>query len=586
VTHPVRRGAQAFAWPTLAAAAVVGIYAVIFAPQISCVGDCQIVSRAQTLGWTSAGAAALQLALVATLVSERRRRPRAAVGIARALRWAAFLAAAGVIVATYRSHLAQTVVSSPLQLSAPTTQLPLTLTAVGLCAVGSLVVLFAAHAEETSRPRVTLAGAVGTVVAIVAVVSALGVTAVTIRSQRSMIDVATAEAVPVPPPPIVLGKNLFRVRTGPQQIAREQPAQTVLAAGAGFVVLDDSTSALTAFDATGAARWHYRRHGGLRVGHISAYDNGATLLVALINPARTYGDPDYAAVLGVDALTGALLWTSTDENLVGAATTKDRTPFLVYRGGKSWTAFDPRTGLRRWSISNPLPCPDDYPNFADTTERIVALSSCNPDGRDWRVTSVDPSSGSVTGTIALPFPPGPRLSAPLLTFTPAGDSGVFYEFTGFDEVARRDVTVRRYINASTMAMVDMPLGRIPRIHSAGGDPLVQTRAGTALLNADGTARCTFAAGSGPLDADSIMGSQVATVAWAPQTVAYLTFSGHHYVLHTARRSDCHQTGSVDLDVNWAFEVLALPGIFAAFIDDSDPHAPNSLDGSGYVIGLG
>ncbi len=95
----------------------------------------------------------------------------------------------------------------------------------------------------------------------------------------------------------------------------------------------------------------------------------------------------------------------------------------------------------------------------------------------------------------------------------------------------------------------------------------------------------FPAGQGPLDTNSILFLQYDSLAWTPQTIAYLSFTDHHYVVHTARRSDCTPTSSADLNVNWTFGVLALPGTFAVFADERDAGSPNVTDGANYLIGL-
>jgi len=54
----------------------------------------------------------------------------------------------------------------------------------------------------------------------------------------------------------------------------------VIRAGAGFATHDAHT--LTAYDAAGRERWHYRRSdsGGVRIGVVRAFDDGRTLVLA------------------------------------------------------------------------------------------------------------------------------------------------------------------------------------------------------------------------------------------------------------------------------------------------------------------
>ncbi|AQT82220.1 hypothetical protein B1R94_27675 [Mycolicibacterium litorale] len=503
----------------------------------------------------------------------------------RAVRALAVVGGIGLPVAAYGFHLLGDAYSSPVQLAVPSSQVPLTLTAAGLTWIGLLVTAFGITADDTA-PRTTRAVAVATALATVVTVIAVLATAQTVESQARAIDSTTAAAVPVLPQSVALDRQTFHVATGPQRLDQEQPAQAVIAAGAGFLVIDEQRDTITAFDAAGTERWHYRRTGDLAIGRVSAYDNGSTLLVSLSANSRRYPDPDYAAIVALDALTGAVLWTSADQTLVAAATRNKESPFLVYRRGPRWTAFDARTGSRRWAVDNPTPCGADNPQFADTTDRIVALSSCRGSGRDWRLVVLDPATGAVTGTLTLPAPQE-ELASPSLRFTAAGSTGVLLSFSAVRVADNRNISIDHYIDADTLRVVGLPHGRMAQVDTPGGDPLLVGLDGTTILNTDGSARCAFAKGEGPMDHSGIFGLEPGTVAWTPDSVLYLTAADGHPVLHTARRSDCAQTGGISLaGMTRVYRVLAVPGTAAVFAAESDHDPSDSTTLSNYVVGLG
>jgi PQQ-like domain len=117
--------------------------------------------------------------------------------------------------------------------------------------------------------------------------------------------------------------------------------------------------------------------------------------------------------VGLDAVTGAKLWTSTDPTIGAALDVGDSdyaSPHFVVRDDGRWTALDPHTGRRTWSIVDPVHCPGGvvpdgmlptahgqhvYP--VDTPTRIGAVLDCSTRDRvDLRLITVNPSSGAVT----------------------------------------------------------------------------------------------------------------------------------------------------------------------------------------------
>jgi hypothetical protein len=87
------------------------------------------------------------------------------------------------------------------------------------------------------------------------------------------------------------------------------------------------------------------------------------------------------------------------------------THFVSRKDGR-WTAFNPRTGQRMWSIDDPTPCPNspyDHINYrqlpqfdnarvqlVDSDTRLAAVVDCaTSEQAKLRLVSIDPSSGAV-----------------------------------------------------------------------------------------------------------------------------------------------------------------------------------------------
>ncbi|WP_445170228.1 outer membrane protein assembly factor BamB family protein [Mycolicibacterium sp. Dal123E01] len=501
------------------------------------------------------------------------------LGPRTALRWAAaLLAGLGLLIAAVHYGVFVDAFSAVPQVAIPAAQLPLTALAVVMTVLGSAIVVVVPPPEDLRlRNRVAT---IGMAVALVIAAAGVGVSVALVSSLRGAVDATTAAPVPVPALPTALGKEVFRIRAGGQPIDSHEARQTVSAAGAGFVMFDRETRTIRAFDSAGDERWHYRRDGGLEVRSVKGFGNGTTLLAGLHHSQTG----NRAAVIGLDALTGAVLWVSDDAELRSAYFDGEHdSPFLVQRRGDQWTAFDPRTGRQIWSVPKPLPCPKSYPLYADTTERIVLLGGCDGNGNDRRLITMDPATGAVSGSVPVP---NPTTITDLTSFSmkTAGGHGVAINFSGVD--AAGAAWVSRYINASTLTQTEFPRARLADSTMPAGDPLLPNSSrGTVLLNADGSPRCTFLPGVGPADAQGVLGGEPDLITWTPDTITYLTSADSHLTLRSARRSDCHETAAVDLERGDTRQVLAAPGS-TILLNLGRRSAPDNGEQKNEVVGFG
>ncbi len=177
---------------------------------------------------------------------------------------------------------------------------------------------------------------------------------------------------------------------------------------------DSNIPDVVAYDASGHERWHYQRTGPaspdgparMPVMGLGVYADGSVAVLSLLGEGgRIY--------VGLDAVTGAHLWTSTDPMISAAVEASDfdyTSPHFVVRDDQRWTAFDPRTGQRTWSIADPVHCPgatvpdgllptfhDQHVYPIDTPTQIGAVLDCSTRERiDLRLVTVNPTSGAVT----------------------------------------------------------------------------------------------------------------------------------------------------------------------------------------------
>lgn len=179
----------------------------------------------------------------------------------------------------------------------------------------------------------------------------------------------------------------------------------MIRAGAGFVthpaLVTHAALVVTAYDAAGRERWHYRRSdsGAVRIGAVRAFDGGRTLVLA--EQPTQGGGPTLVAL---DAITGERLWSATDSTMNAAmgyaeagrwagCTRENR--YFVACEADTWTGFDARTGRRLWRIPRPLRC-EQYFDLFESHGRVVAIDACpSPDGEALRMVTVEASTGNV-----------------------------------------------------------------------------------------------------------------------------------------------------------------------------------------------
>ncbi|MCZ8379139.1 PQQ-binding-like beta-propeller repeat protein [Mycobacterium sp. CPCC 205372] len=269
-----------------------------------------------------------------------------------------------------------------------TPALPAGIAAWLLGVAGAIAVLLAAVRIPLLARRDLRAVALGAVVGVV-MASVTTVASVRAGDDTRYVDATTAAAADVPPVPMVLGQKRFTVTVPDAYDDQDYPQFFAAAAGAGFIV--DVGDMVTAYDADGAQRWHYRRTGpGVsRVETVLVFDDGATVLVWIDGDDKV-GEK---SVVALDAVTGEELWSGSGRQLY---TTKgfDRPPYMVYRDERTWTRTDSRTGKPMWTVAAPhAGCATEY---MDTAERLVSVSTCfeNQQGTVW-LTVLDPQTGSI-----------------------------------------------------------------------------------------------------------------------------------------------------------------------------------------------
>jgi outer membrane protein assembly factor BamB len=221
----------------------------------------------------------------------------------------------------------------------------------------------AARGRQTPVPWAVSTGAtaVGLVVALVA-----GVGVVTLGSQRS--HATTASAVVIPDVPTTVGTN------GAYSVVARR-AEFVLPAGPGFVVPADG--AIVGHDgSTGAERWRFpvdEFPTGCELSYLRSTGTAEDSVVlaecrrdadVLVSRVNEYGTDPF--LVGVDAMTGAVLWSSDRGWTLRGPALLPAGPVPVRRGDDI-AALDPRTGTLRWQ----QPIADDA--RCDPRETIYAL---------------------------------------------------------------------------------------------------------------------------------------------------------------------------------------------------------------------
>jgi outer membrane protein assembly factor BamB len=326
-------------------------------------------------------AAVMLIAAAAVSIWLGRTRRRGAV---RPVVWAGALtlAAFGVYSVDIPTFYARVTSTFPI-----TPALPAGIAAWLLGAAGATAVLLAAVRIPLLARRDLRVVAIG---AVVGVVTASVTTVASVRAgdDTRYVDATTAAAVDVPPVPAALGQRRFTVTVPDAYNDKDYPRFFAAAAGAGFIV--DIADTVTAYDADGAERWHYRRTGPgeSRVETVQVFDDGATVLLWIDGDDKV-GEK---SVVALDAVTGEELWSGSGRQL---DTSKgfDRPPYMVFRDDRTWTRNDSRTGKPMWTVAAPhAGCATEY---MDTADRLVSVSTCFEDEPDavW-LTVLDPQTGN------------------------------------------------------------------------------------------------------------------------------------------------------------------------------------------------
>lgn len=215
-------------------------------------------------------------------------------------------------------------------------------------------------------------------------------------------QLSTAAAADIPPLPDRLGPPLFSltgadIRNANLMFAGNDVFETlVLPAGPGFVVRFDD--AIRAYDSTGNERWSYvsRSQPLAPTSTMRAYDNGQTVVVQF--SYGRYNSANASRLVALDAITGNVLWSSTDESIIRAlefrhswSANSDQIRYLVDRRDRTWTAFDTRTGETAWTIDVPESATDQAADVADGPGYLT--STIEKDTMQTHFVLLDPATG-------------------------------------------------------------------------------------------------------------------------------------------------------------------------------------------------
>lgn len=520
------------------------------------------------LAWIAVAVAAALLILLVAVTIVRSGFLAVVVAVAACAAALYFVASTYDVITTLQMMSANSVRSA---------QLPAASTAWFLAAVGSVATVLGA-APLSPRPRIISAPLViAVIIALVGSTSAVWV-AVRAGDDARFVEASQAGVVGVQEVPAVLGERAFSRKIADRteiETAVDGSAVSVAAAGPGFVLLHDGT--VTAYDSDGGYRWHYRRTGpaDLRIGGANVYDNGRTII------GRIDG-PDPVALVALDAMTGRLLWTSTEATRLSAfgagsnmwPLAQSLTPsrFLIARGQQQWAAFDTRTGAELWSIEAPRHCrrPDSYitRDVSQVAAAVLLVTQCSADGG-----GID-----VTASVLNPITGGQTASTPIADRVAVREQGREYLDVSITDAGRDGAVfaigaesgdLTGYLGADG-AVTHPNLARYSLVRSNDPDPdFLAVVSGTdgvhAVFGPDGRFRCRL-----PQVADQSISNRDLT--WLGDefvaVVSTTTTSGDFdQVLQSFDRRTCTPAHRADLPWGSVRGTGAVPGLFLVLRTD-------------------
>ncbi|BBX34944.1 hypothetical protein MMAG44476_31516 [Mycolicibacterium mageritense DSM 44476 = CIP 104973] len=264
--------------------------------------------------------------------------------------------------------------------------------AAWLLVCAGVVAIFAGAWVLLGWPRLTRA-AFGTG-AVVGVVIALVVAALFLRDAdpNRNFDASTAATIPIPAVPNTLGASeRFSVRIEVPRQVGSKITDTVRGAGPGFVVR--TSNGVRAFDSAGHERWHHLHTDEWSVSDMHVFDDGATVVARFAPDGGRFG-----VAVGLDAMTGQVLWRSADHEITSAVAgmgadsglSANEPLYLVVPGESTLTRIDTRTGRKLWSVG----VPDDY-SSVDSEAGVGYFTGAENNGRtDVHYVSLDPQTGN------------------------------------------------------------------------------------------------------------------------------------------------------------------------------------------------
>lgn len=544
----------------LLGAVAVGAYTLFGASRaVDCAGKACTATTdlATSLAWNAMAAAGVLLAALTVSVL---RRSGARARTTMAVRVLAAVSAAGIVLRYISTHY--TDVRSKIEAYQPASEQMWTVTvAVWLVAAGATMVAVQRVALLAwPRQKSPVGLAVGLVTAVV-ITSVLGATALHRGDDRQYVDATTASPQAMPALPAVLGSQRFE-----RQLPNRGTVD-IYPAGAGFIVKafsqgDGTVPDVVAYDAFGEERWHYQRTGpvpppgvgsrsSMAVYDLAYFDDGAVVVLSFFSNRGPY--------VGLDAVTGAHLWTSTDPAIGNAfkiARNSPRVQRFLSRLDDQLIALDPRTGRRLWTVADPMHCPPideahrPLPNFhqmnaypIDTTTRIASVLDCStPTAIQLQLVAVDPATGAVTD------------NAPVTTFGDLAREDLYswaaFPVPGSDAVIvsfygkrlSRDV----YIDDATGKRVDF---QEPEQVDNVGEGIFTVRDGDRLriYSSDAIAQCDIDLGTTRRTGYTILGDQIVVGDLTPGALTVFD------------RTSCQRVATVPLPVGYEDGLIPVRG---------------------------